>query len=283
MVSGAPRAAHAWARARLEAAGVEDAAFDAACLMELVAGKNWRWMDGELTEEQKTRLEQLTEKRAQRYPLQYLAGRWPFLDFELAVGPGVLIPRADTELLCETGAELLAGVNGPQVLDLCAGSGCVGLAVAAHVPACRVVLGELSEGALRICKQNVRRNGLNARVTCLSVDVLEHPSPSLWDFDVIVSNPPYIPTGDIPGLEVSVRDYEPHMALDGGEDGLKFYRAIAAGWKSALRLGGTLIFEVGIGQAPAVEDILAQNGYEEIKTAMDTQGIWRVVEGTVNQ
>ena len=140
------------------------------------------------------------------------------------------------------------------MLDLCAGSGCVGLAVAAHVPACRVVLGELSEGALRICKQNVRRNGLNARVTCLSVDVLEHPSPSLWDFDVIVSNPPYIPTGDIPGLEVSVRDYEPHMALDGGEDGLKFYRAIAAGWKSALRLGGTLIFEVGIAhQLPGLQ------------------------------
>ena len=168
------------------------------------------------------------------------------------------------------------------MLDLCAGCGCVGLAVAANAPQCRVVLGELSEGALRVCKQNVRRNELNARVTCLSVNAMEPPSSALWDFDVIVCNPPYIPTGDIPGLDISVRDYEPHMALDGGEDGLDFYRFISAKWKSALRLGGTLIYEVGIGQAPQVEEILAQNGFEDIKTTADTQGIWRVVEGTIN-
>ena len=170
-----------------------------------------------------------------------------------------------------------------RVLDLCAGSGCVGLAVAANVPACRVVLGELSEGALRVCKQNVRRNSLNARVTCVSVNALEPPASALWDFDIIACNPPYIPTGDIPGLDVSVRDYEPHMALDGGADGLDFYRAVTQKWKSALRLGGSLIFEVGIGQAPSVEDILARNGFEGIQTTADTQGIWRVVEGTVNR
>ena len=168
------------------------------------------------------------------------------------------------------------------MLDLCAGSGCIGLAVAANVPGCRVVLGELDEGALRVCKQNVRRNGLNARVTCLSVDALEQPSPSLWDFDVIVCNPPYIPTGDIGGLDVSVKDYEPHKALDGGADGLDFYRAIAPKWKSALRLGGALLFEVGIHQAPDVESILAGSGYENIQTTADPAGIWRVVEGTAN-
>ena len=143
-----------------------------------------------------------------------------------------------------------------------------------------MVLGDLSEGALRTCKQNVRRNGLNARVTCLSVDAMDNPSPALWDFDVIVCNPPYIPSGDIAGLDASVRDYEPRMALDGGEDGLDYYRAIAPKWKAALRLGGALLFEVGIGQAPAVEEILAQNGYQDIQSAQDTQGIWRVVEGT---
>ena len=156
----------------------------------------------------------------------------------------------------------------------------MGLAIASQVPTCRVVLGDLSEGALRTCKQNVRRNGLNARVTCLSVDALDNPSPALWDFDVIVCNPPYIPSGDIAGLDASVRDYEPRMALDGGEDGLDYYRAIAPKWKAALRLGGALLFEVGLGQAPAVEDILAQNGYQDIQSAQDTQGIWRVVEGT---
>lgn len=97
-----------------------------------------------------------------------------------------------------------------------------------------------------------------------------------------MSNPPYIPTGDIEGLDHSVKDYEPHMALDGGADGLDFYRFIAAKWKNAIRLGGSLIFEVGIGQAPDVENILAQNGFEQIQTTADTQGIWRVVEGTIN-
>ena len=196
----------------------------------------------------------------------------------------VLIPRSDTEVLAERAIlRARAAGEGARVLDLCAGSGCVGLAVSANVPACRVVLGELSEGALRVCKQNVRRNSLNARVTCVSVNALEPPASALWDFDIIACNPPYIPTGDIPGLDVSVRDYEPHMALDGGADGLDFYRAVTQKWKSALRLGGSLIFEVGIGQAPSVEDILARNGFEGIQTTADTQGIWRVVEGTVNR
>ena len=112
---------------------------------------------------------------------------------------------------------------------------------------------------------------------------MEAPNSQLWDFDVIVCNPPYIPTGEISGLDISVRDYEPRMALDGGEDGLNYYRAVAAKWKPALRLGGCLIFEVGAGQAADVEKILAQNGYEGIQTTADTQGIWRVVEGTVNR
>ena len=99
---------------------------------------------------------------------------------------------------------------------------------------------------------------------------------------MVVCNPPYIPSGDIAGLDVSVRDYEPRMALDGGADGLDFYRFIASKWKSAIRLGGTLLFEVGIGQAPDVEEILSQNGFEQIQTTADTQGIWRVVEGTIN-
>ena len=123
---------------------------------------------------------------------------------------------------------------------------------------------------------------LNARVTCVQADALEPPDAALWDFDVIACNPPYIPTGDIAELDVSVRDYEPRMALDGGADGLDFYRFIASKWKSAIRLGGTLLFEVGIGQAPDVEEILSQNGFEQIQTTADTQGIWRVVEGTIN-
>lgn len=275
------------ARKRLREAGVEGAQLEARELVCCAAGKSreqfYRDMALYASDPVEEKLAELLERRLAGEPVAYLIGEWEFYGLGLDITPDVLIPRMDTEVLAERAILLArAAGEGARVLDLCAGSGCVGLAVAAHVPACRVVLGELSEGALRICKQNVRRNGLNARVTCLSVDAMEPPSSALWDFDVIVSNPPYIPTGDIPGLDPSVRDYEPLIALDGGVDGLDFYRFIASKWKNALRLGGTLIFEVGIGQAPEVEEILAQNGFEQIQTTADTQGIWRVVEGTIN-
>ena len=129
----------------------------------------------------------------------------------------------------------------------------------------------------------MRRNELNARVTCVQADALQKPDAALWDFDVIACNPPYIPTGDLAGLDVSVRDYEPRSALDGGADGLDFYRAIAAQWGSALRLGGSLLFEVGIIQAMDVAALLEGSGFEDIQSTQDTQGIPRVVEGVVNR
>jgi len=275
-------------RARLRKAGIEAAQLEARELVCYATDKSreqlYRDMSLYVSAELEKRVDDLVHRRLAGEPVAYIIGEWEFYGLPLDISQDVLIPRSDTELLAERGiARAREAGEGARVLDLCAGSGCVGLAVAANVPGCRVVLGELSEGALRTCKQNVRRNGLNARVTCLSVDAMEAPSSALWDFDVIVSNPPYIPTGDIDGLDSSVKDYEPHMALDGGADGLDFYRVIAAKWKSALRLGGALVFEVGIGQAPQVEEILAQNGYENIQTAQDTQGIWRVVEGTANQ
>lgn len=274
-------------RARLKRAGIDAAQLEARELVCYAADKSrehlYRDMHLYVSAELEKRVDDLVCRRLDGEPVAYIIGEWEFYGLPLNISQDVLIPRADTEVLAERGIQKAKEAGaGARVLDLCAGSGCVGLAVAANVPACRVVLGELSEGALRICKQNVRRNSLNARVTCLSVDAMEPPASSLWDFDVIVSNPPYIPTGDIEGLDHSVKDFEPHMALDGGDDGLEFYRFIAGKWKTALRLGGTLIFEVGIGQAPAVEEILALNGYEDIKTTMDSGGIWRVVEGTIN-
>ena len=273
------------ARARLKKAGVEAAQLEAREIVCYAADKSreqlYRDMSLYASAQLEKRVEELVQRRLAGEPVAYIIGEWEFYGLPLDISRDVLIPRADTELLAERGiARAQEAGEGARVLDLCAGSGCVGLAIASQVPTCRVVLGDLSEGALRTCKQNVRRNGLNARVTCLSVDALDIPSPALWDFDVIVCNPPYIPSGDIAGLDASVRDYEPRMALDGGEDGLDYYRAIAPKWKAALRLGGALLFEVGIGQAPAVEEILAQNGYQDIQSAQDTQGIWRVVEGT---
>ena len=274
-------------RARLRKAGVEAAQLEARELLCYASDKSreqlYRDMPLYVSGELEKRVEALVQRRLAGEPVAYIVGEWEFYGIPLDISSDVLIPRADTEVLAERGIlRAKAAGEGGRVLDLCAGSGCVGLAIAAHVPECRVVLGELSEGALRVCKQNVRRNNLNARVTCLSVDALEPPTSALWDFDVVVCNPPYIPSGDIAGLDVSVKDYEPHMALDGGPDGLEFYRFIASKWKSAIRLGGALLFEVGIGQAPDVEEILAQNGFEQIQTTADTQGIWRAAEGTIN-
>ena len=275
-------------RQRLREAGVEGAQLEARELLCHAAGKSreqfYRDMALYAPDPVEEKLAALVERRLAGEPVAYLIGEWEFYGLTLDVTPDVLIPRMDTEVLAERAILLArAAGEGARVLDLCAGSGCVGLAVAANVPTCRVVLADVSEAALKICKGNVRRNELNARVTCVQADALQKPDAALWDFDVIACNPPYIPTGDLAGLDVSVRDYEPRSALDGGADGLDFYRAIAAQWGSALRLGGSLLFEVGINQAMDVAALLEGSGFEDIQSTQDTQGITRVVEGVVNR
>ena len=275
-------------RQRLREAGVEGAQLEARELLCHAAGKSreqfYRDMALYAPDPVEEKLAALVERRLAWEPVAYLIGELEFYGLTLDVTPDVLIPRMDTEVLAERAILLArAAGEGARVLDLCAGSGCVGLAVAANVPTCRVVLADVSEAALKICKGNVRRNELNARVTCVQADALQKPDAALWDFDVIACNPPYIPTGDLAGLDVSVRDYEPRSALDGGADGLDFYRAIAAQWGSALRLGGSLLFEVGINQAMDVAALLEGSGFEDIQSTQDTQGIPRVVEGVVNR
>ena len=274
-------------RQRLREAGVESAQLEARELLCHAAGKSreqfYRDMALYASGQVEEKLKALVERRLAGEPVAYLIGEWEFYGLPLEVTPDVLIPRMDTEVLAERAILLArAAGEGARVLDLCAGSGCVGLAVAANVPTCRVVLADVSEAALKVCKQNVRRHELNARVTCVQADALQKPDAALWDFDVIACNPPYIPSGDIAGLDVSVRDYEPRSALDGGDDGLDFYRAITANWGSALRLGGSLLFEVGIGQAMDVGALLERSGFEDIQSTQDTQGIPRVVEGVLN-
>ena len=274
-------------RKRLRAHGVEMAQLEARELVCFAADKTREQFFRDLplyaSKEVEEKVEELTQRRLAGEPVAYIIGEWEFYGLPLDISRDVIIPRADTETLAERAILLAkAAGEGARVLDLCAGSGCVGLAVAANAPNCRVVLADISEGALRICKQNVSRNNLNARVTCVQADALAAPAASLWDFDVIACNPPYIPHKELPDLDVSVKDYEPWGALDGGLDGLDFYRAISANWGTALRLGGSLIFEVGMGQAPAVEQIMAQNGFENIVTHQDPRGVWRVVEGMAN-
>lgn len=226
----------------------------------------------------------LAERHTGGEPVAYLIGEWEFYGLTLDVCRDVLIPRPDTETLVERGILFLRDLpEGARVLDLCAGSGCVGLAIADNCPGAHVILAEWSDDALRICRQNILRCALSQQASAAQVDALEPPPRLLRDFDLILCNPPYIPTLEVAHLDPSVRDYEPRLALDGGEDGLKFYRAVAKKWKCALAPGGKLIFEVGYNQAPAVKRILEQNGYQDIRTTMDPGMHWRVVEGSAER
>ena len=209
------------------------------------------------------------------------ASRWHTLSVSGSSMGSRWTSRPDTEVLAEQAIGYIKTLGECRVLDLCAGSGCIGLAVAAQVPQARVVLGEWSDGALKICRQNVRRNSLTARVVPMQADAREKPEKSLGEFQCIVSNPPYIPRADIETLDTSVKDYEPHLALDGGEDGLDFYRSISEKWKEALAPGGRLYFEVGIGQADNVLRIMRTQGFGDIQVVKDHHDIPRVVFGTL--
>ena len=272
-------------RRQLRGAGIEAATLEARELVCFGTGKSREQLqrDGGLyaSPELERRVRDLVDRHLAGEPVAYLIGEWEFYGLPLDISPEVLIPRPDTEVLAEQAINYLRTQGECRALDLCAGSGCVGLAIAAQVPQTRVVLGEWSDGALKICRQNIRRNGLSGRVVPMQADARDKPEKALGDFQCIVCNPPYIPRADIDGLDVSVKDYEPHLALDGGEDGLDFYRDISEKWKDALNIGGRLYFEVGIGQADSVLRIMRAQGFGDIQVVKDLHEIPRVVFGTL--
>lgn len=274
------------ARRALKAAGSDNAQLEAQELLSFAAKKNrqelFRDMALYASPTVAEQFEALMKRRLAGEPVAYLVGEWDFYGLSLDISPDVLVPRDDTEILARQAIGRVQGYSGEvRVLDLCSGSGCVGLAIAKNCPDAKVLLGDISEGALRLCRQNTRRNGLTAQVSSCQVDALEKPSAALWDFDVITANPPYIPTGDLDALEVA--KFEPRLALDGGADGLDFYRAITEKWVSTLRPGGWLLCEVGIGQVGKVEELFARCGLREIQSYQDTGDIWRVVEGRLER
>ena len=272
-------------RRQLRAADSGDPTLEARELVAFACGKTKEELlrDRRLyaTPEVEARVRALVRRHLDGEPTAYLIGEWEFYGLPLDISRDVLIPRPDTEVLAGLAIDFVKTQGECRVLDLCAGSGCVGLAVASQCPGSRVVLGELSEGALRICRQNIRRNGLSGRVVPVQMDALAPPPAQLGEFRCLVSNPPYIPAGDIPGLDPSVRDYEPRMALDGGADGLDFYRSIAKTWKTVLSVGGKLFLEVGIGQADDVLRLLRAQGFGDLEITKDLNGIPRVVHGTL--
>ena len=272
-------------RKRLRSHGVEMAQLEARELVCFAADKTREQFFRDLTlyasKEVEERVEELTRRRLAGEPVAYIIGEWEFYGLPLDISRDVLIPRMDTEVLAERGIlKARESGEGARVLDLCAGSGCVGLAVAANAPQCRVLLGELSEGAVRICRQNIRRNQLSGQVSVMVMDAMAKPPAAIGEFDCIVCNPPYIPRAEIETLDISVKNFEPYQALCGGEDGYDFYSYISQHWRGALRSGGRLYFEVGIGQADTVLRMMRANGFGDINVVQDTRGIPRVVYGT---
>ena len=221
-----------------------------------------------------------TARRLRGEPVAYITGTWEFYGLPIITNSDVLIPRMDTEILVEQAVELLMGKKmNARILDLCCGSGCITCALAHELPASRLMAIDISANALEVCRQNLSANRISSRVICMQTDVLSAPPLGIGEFDMIVANPPYIPSSEINSLDPSVRDYEPVWALDGGEDGLKFYKGIIKYWKALLPVGGYLVFEVGEGQAEPVREMLYSAGFDETGTKKDTLGIERVVYG----
>lgn len=266
----------------LEQAGVDSSAFDADCLFQKAFGLDRQsrilHSGGPADPERAEQYGAMAAERAAGRPLQYILGKWPFLDLELFVGEGVLIPREETELLVHAAAELLQGTKAPAVIDLCAGTGAVALGLASLLPAARVTAAEWYEAAFGYLEKNIRETGFQ-RVTPVRLDVLQPESALRFpQLDAVVSNPPYVEAGELSSLQREVR-HEPVTALDGGGDGLLFYRAIARYWLPNLRPGGVAAVEVGERQAEAAASLFRAAGIGAIRILRDFNGIKRVVAG----
>lgn len=263
---------------QLQKAGITDAELDARLLLEFICHTDRNALyahgDQEIEDEKMHDFLQLIEKRAVHIPLQHLTGEQNFMGLDFLVNEYVLIPRQDTEILVE---EIMRDLHdGIRILDMCTGSGCILLSLLHYSNDSSGVGVDVSEDALAVARQNADRLAEKQAVFIQS-DLFEKVEGS---FDLIVSNPPYIRSQEIAGLMPEVREHEPHLALDGKDDGLHFYREIIKGAMPHLKRGGQLFFEIGYDQGEAVQALLAANGYTEIAVVKDYAGLDRVVYGT---
>lgn len=256
---------------------------EARCLFEELFGltrlKMYEQASRELSEEDEKKLLDAVEKRIQGVPLQYITGSWSFMGRNYLVGEGVLIPRDDTETAVVTFLERIKGRNVSRIADLCSGSGIIAITLAARLPSCSVNAIEKEEAAFAYLEKNISLNGAENVVPVRGDIFVCHKDIEDGSLDAIVSNPPYISTAELAELQTEVR-FEPETALDGGEDGLDFYRCIAGKWLAKLKNGGIIVLEAGESQAEAVSSLLKSNGVDDIRVKKDIQGLDRVISGT---
>ena len=261
---------------RFEEAGVDSPAFEVSVLMEDLLGlprmPEVSVPEKEISAEDEEKLFSAAEKRASGYPLQYIIGSWEFFGRKFFVGEGVLIPRPETELICETVLKYFSRSMPPKIIDLCSGTGCIAITLAKELSGADVTALELYDGAFGYLERN---NALHENaVKTVKGDALE----SFGLFDCVVSNPPYITGEEMKELQTEVT-FEPETALFGGTDGLDFYLAIAKNWFNHITSGGLIAFEIGDTQGEAVKDILTENGYQNVGVLKDYEGRDRVVTG----
>lgn len=258
----------------LKKAGADSPAFEMSVMLEDLLGLPRQAQvlmpDTVLTDEQLSRLIGAEKKRAGGYPLQYIVGSWEFFGRKFFVGEGVLIPRPETELLCECVMKFFARRRAPEIVDLCSGTGCVAVTLTKEIRDARVTAVELCDDAYAFLERNVNYHG--SCVKTLQRDALE----PFGMFDCVVSNPPYVSKNEMAALQKEVT-FEPETALFGGEDGLDFYRGIAENWAQHINPGGLIAFEIGETQGRAVERILKENGYFAISVWTDYAGLDRIV------
>ena len=267
---------------RLKAAGKEAYAFEAELLLEKAAGLNRTalFLRGEevLSEEVLAVYEGFLQEREQGRPTQYILGEWEFMGLPFSVGEGVLIPRADTEVLVETILERQQKESMKSILDIGTGSGCIPISLGHYGKFEHIMAVDISQKALGYATKNAHDNQI--KIDFYESDLFTN-LPAEWkgNLDAIVSNPPYIPKKDIEELMTEVKDFEPMNALDGGEDGLDFYRAIVEQGREWLKDGGWLFFEIGYDQGEDLRNLLHESGYTEVEVRQDLAGLDRVALG----
>lgn len=288
---------------RLQQAGIAEASLDARLLLEYVCGTERNDMllhgDREVTEEDTKHYRQMLSKRADHVPLQYLTKQQEFMGLSFYVDENVLIPRQDTEILVET--IMKDGYDGKRILEIGTGSGCIILSLLKYGNGCHGTATDISEKALETAKKNAARLGLDVEMlrTDLAADIIAAGDTAAdvtatsgiaingiaingkGVFDIIVSNPPYIASGVIPTLMPEVRDHEPVLALDGGADGLEYYRRILQETKELLAPGGKYYFEIGYDQGGAVKALLEEQGCGDVRIVKDYAGLDRVISGAI--